>query len=187
MHFNKLYKIAIPVAIITALPLPFLLTYSIDPEWLGRMMGVMCFNYLGLGLFAWIVIDRRIEPVNMQSVGARLYGEKAMRRVEFIGRSLLFLGISVGFLYGVIDTTKDIRFLIQNGKPMVMDDKITRTYQDQFGLGGILDQEVVLEKTPKQRWNIQFHFPPLKPDGKMYEFLYIPNTEQILEVREVVK
>ena len=151
------------------------------------MLGVACFNYLGLGLFAWFALDKRIEPQNMQSAGARLYGEKAMKRVGHVIRGFLLLAVIAGFPGMILDTTKDIRFLLQNKEPMRVVDKITYTDHLAIALGGIFSQTVVMEKEPEKRWNIQFHFPPLKPDGKMYEFLYIPNTEQILEVREVVK
>lgn len=187
MYFNKLFKIVLPAMLIVGLPLPFFLTYLVDPEWLGRMFGVACFNYLGLGLFAWFVLDKRIEPQNMQSVGARLYGQKAMKRVDFVLRGFLLLIAVVGLPYAMFGTTKDILFLVQNGEPMVMTDKVTRTYQNHFGLGGILDQEIVLEKMPSKRWRIKYHYPPLKPDEKTYEFLYVPNTEQILEVREIAQ
>ncbi len=180
----KPYKFATPLIIFLGLVLPFLTTYLVSPEWLGRVIAITVFYFFGFLLLVWILVDPRADPP-VTTIGIRLYEEKPMKKIRYAIKGFIVLLIAISFPLIVIDQIKDINFLLKNGEPLVLTDKITRSDHDIWSCVGTCIQGIKLESNSGD-WTMYFHFPALQPDGKTYEFLYVPNSKSILDVKEVL-
>ncbi len=165
------------------LVVPFVLTNTVNPEWLGRFIAVYFFFMLATIIAFWITFDTRIRLLRENAVLYRKWGKK---KVDMISRGLLLLVGLFFFFEGFLPLSTDALFLYKNRGPLAAQGKIVETYQSPWGLGGIASQGLIIDTgREKISFDIDFHYPSLKKSDDLYEFFYVPKTKIILEIRKI--
>ena len=161
---------------------PMVMIAVIEPEWLGRLMGI-CLWFVFPPFYPILAALRRQE--NYYRDSSPLYKRFHKEAVDEITRMLVLLIGIAGIWLLTVPTLKDLRDVVNNSAPLSRTGFVTRA----SGVGrGLVLESVVLDSYVGTDENslTGFYFPPRHiMQGNTYEFLYLPNTRIILEAHRV--
>lgn len=158
---------------------PMVTIWAIEPNWLGRFIGLGFWFVLAPLLILWSALDPRVHFFRED---AFLYKKFDKKRVEKVARIIVFVVGVLSSIFLVVPFSRDSIFLFSKN-PLTRTSLIT----DISGIGrGLIIEHIVLEKEVSTKDNsfTAWYFPPRHiMQGNTYEFLYLPHTRIILEAR----
>ena len=162
---------------------PLLSILLIQPEWLGRLVGISFFFLSAPFLAFWGALSPRVKFVRDDSWLHKRYDR---RSVDIVARSCVFLAGVVALLILTVPFTKDLIAIANHQAPLSRVGLVTRTSGN--ALTGLVNERVALDRDFVDQDNSfsALFFPPRHiMQGNTYEFLYLLNTHIILEARRL--
>jgi hypothetical protein len=164
---------------------PFLTILLIEPEWLGRMVGVSILFVIAPLALLWIAFrfafTKKIDYPYDSSWIYKRYGKEVVDAILRVGAVALavafFIIMSPPFL-------KDVLFVIMGEVPLKRTGLVIQTNQGKGLITEYLTIDVYVG-THDNSFSASYFPPRYIMQGNTYEFLYLPNTHEILEARLV--
>lgn len=170
---------------------PVLSIVLIDPDWLGRILGLSALLCIPT-IFTFVYGIGPIEKINKFLDRKHLWPEYIIKRVGLDGvdvltKILCLILSGVLFYYLTLPFLKDVELIIKKEAPISMTALVSDTRRNSTSAG--IFKSVTLEHGFEKKGNFStFYFDRQHIiKGKTYEFLYIPNTRIILDAKEVIE
>lgn len=163
------------VRVAVIIGIPFLTTIIINPEWLGRTIAY-------ISLFVIIVIILIRELVRTDYGHVKIFDPKTKKIFLMFTRALGLIGL-LFLIYGSINYSKDVIFLIKNRKPVEASGVVTEyraTAYTGFGLLGQFLDIKMAGQSESQDFTLVLHS-IVKKDSHI-RFYYLPNSNLIVQV-----
>jgi uncharacterized membrane protein YfcA len=160
----------------------FALLKIIDPEWLGRLIGLGVLYILACLLFFWLALNKNIfKRVNEKKFKSKESAEQARKIFNISGRIFAgaFLAGIVVFL--ILPYIKSVIYIANGNELDSRDVVVTNRSSSVVPFGTYLFQTLHFDNNKSDSFSLSLHS-PLKT-GESYEIFYVPTTNLILEVR----
>ncbi len=169
---------------------PFLFISFIEPDWLGRLIGLSFF----FGIPPIIAFLYAFGPrKNLTDIAHRknLWPQYIIKRigergVDIVTKVLCLIAGMWIVLFMSLPFARDVLFIIDNAGPK---EKKMHVVENQgSSVAGFVFREVVVDSYPsgtENTFRAWYFSPRYIMQGKTYEFLYLPNTHIILDAKSV--
>lgn len=160
---------------------PFVVILVFDTEWLGRLVAISLLFIVVPVSFLWVAFTKKKDYLGRSSWIYKRYGkehaDQVLRVIVMMLTVVFFITMTPPFL-------KDIALVVEGEAPLRRTSIVTSA--DVASLTGLISEELTLDEytgTPDNSFSA-LYFPPRHiMQGNTYEFLYLPNTHEILEAR----
>jgi hypothetical protein len=172
---------------------PMLLIWGMDTDWVARLIGlVILWGMIPIGICLWYALGPR---KNLTSIGdpVSVWPTYIIKVIGAEGAVLgtrgLILLAGLAFSFSLtIPLLRDLVVLTNNNfNPL----EVTSLVLDTRSLSGNISEEVVLEEytigTETSSFTAWYFSPHHIMKGNTYKFLYLPNSQIILEATPVTK
>jgi hypothetical protein len=162
---------------------PYVLLNAFDLGWIVRMLAATLFMVSGGSMLLYWGLRESIVTSEMRGNGplVRRFGQ---RRVALAIRVILVAFGALLLIPYLISVGSDIEQIMEGRGPLVRVGTVTRTNWGFVVKNIVLDEQVERKQDSFFAW----YFRPREiMVGDRYEFVYLPNTRQILEARIIEK
>ncbi len=166
---------------------PFLIISAVEPEWVGRLVGISMWRIAAPLALLWIAFrfafTKKIDYPYDASWVYKRYGKEVVDGILRVGAVALAV---VFFIIMTPPFLKDVLLVMKDEAPLTRVGFVATTSQGK----GLITEYITLDKyagTPDNSFSA-WYFPPRHiMQGNTYEFLYLPNTHEILEARLITE
>lgn len=164
---------------------PILLTAILEPNWLARFVGLSLF-FVGVPIVGlWFAFGPR---KNLGSEGRTIWPEYITKRFGdrvYLGTRILILGLVITMIFLLsLNYLRDAVLVISGVAPLSRVGEVTYAKNSLF-----ISEKITLDGhspyAPGHSFNALYLPLRLIQVGSSYEFLYLPNSEIILDARPV--